>query len=421
MFDPYDGVARSQDAEMCVIGAILVDPYKVMPQAIEMLSENDFFIDECQSVFKFACGYFIDGKDIDHVIITAQLGDGYRPFLANCISLMPSASNWMSYAKIVADTARKIRAWDQFLMLGEGLQSTSCTANDCREFAMNICDSLSNESVSDSIGASDGFVSLYSSLQTVPTYYKTGFKKLDSYLAVKPGDFIIVSGAPSGGKTAFTLQVATKMSKRHNVVYFTLETSVNTAMTRLLSNIMGINSRDIQYRTNLDYEKISNAKAIFDSLNLTFVEAAGYSVSQIKAKAIQLNADVIFIDYIGLMSEEGKTEFEQIGNLSRKLHIMSQQSKITTFAIHQINKEGEGSSSLSMRHLKNSNQIAYDADAILLLYGDDPEAERDQLVVPRNIMIDKNKEGQTGICKMVFDKQIQRISEMQMFSHDGGK
>lgn len=414
MFDPYQGIQPRQDAEMCVIGAILKDPYNVMPQVEQILSEDDFFIVECRNVFKCCSGFFIDGKDIDHIILTAQLGDAYKAFLVDCLSLMPSWSNWPAYAKIVGDTAKRIRAWDSFLELGEYLQSPTTNSDECREQAVNVCEALSSKESGDTLTVSDAFVKLYSSLQKTPEFYKTGFGKLDNHMAIKPGDFIIVSGAPSSGKTAFTLQAATKMSRKYKAVYFTLETGTMTMLTRMLANIISVDSRDIQYRNNLDYEKISKSKSIFDSLNLAFVEAAGYTVSQIKAKAVQLGADIIFIDYIGLISEEGKTEFEQIGNLSRKLHIMGQQSKITIFAIHQVNKEGEKNGKLSMKHLKNSNQIAYDADSILLLYSDsEAEEEKDMPVLGRTLLIDKNKEGPTGIIKMVFDKRIQRMTEVE--------
>lgn len=399
---------------MSVIGAILHDPYVIMPQVEEILNENDFFIAECRNVYKCCSGFFVDGKDIDHIILTEQLGDAYKTFLADCLSLMPSWSNWAAYAKIVADTAKCIRAWDSLLELGESLQSPACDSDDCRELAVNICEALSSTESGNTITVSDAFVKLYSSLQKKPQFYKTGFGKLDNHMAIKPGDFIIVSGAPSGGKTAFTLQAATKMSRKYKVVYFTLETGTMTMLTRMLANIISVDSRDIQYRNNLDYEKISKSKSIFDSLNLTFVEAAGFTVSQIKAKAVQLGADIIFIDYMGLMSEEGKTEFEQIGNLSRKLHTIGQQSKITIFAIHQVNKEGERNGKLSMKHLKNSNQVAYDADSVLLLYSDgDSEEEKDIPVVERTLLIDKNKEGPTGIIKMIFDKRIQRMTELE--------
>ena len=76
----------------------------------------------------------------------------------------------------------------------------------------------------------------------------------------------------------------------------------------------------------------------FRTLQSNVIEASGWTVAQIQAKAIQMRVDVVFIDYLGLIKSEGKSRYEKITNISVDLHTMAQQHNIAVIALSQLSR-----------------------------------------------------------------------------------
>ena len=62
--------------------------------------------------------------------------------------------------------------------------------------------------------AGDRVVDYIRSLGEKPEYIPTGLSKLDRNLHSLPGNFILIGGRPSAGKTALSIQLATEMAIR---------------------------------------------------------------------------------------------------------------------------------------------------------------------------------------------------------------
>ena len=161
--------------------------------------------------------------------------------------------------------------------------------------------------------ARDGVMNFYNDLSKKKQYISTGVNKLDKLLFIDKGDYIVIGGRPSAGKTAFALELASCMAKKLNVVFFSLETSNSKIYDRLMVRNSGVQFNKIKTREfkNDDKDKIVEAIGTVGKLNFTSVECAGYNVGQIKAKALKLKADVIFIDYLGLIKSEGNSRYEK--------------------------------------------------------------------------------------------------------------
>ena len=54
-------------------------------------------------------------------------------------------------------------------------------------------------------------------------YIDFGIAQLNEKLYASPGDFIVVGGRPSAGKTMLSVQMADKLSETYRVGYFSLE------------------------------------------------------------------------------------------------------------------------------------------------------------------------------------------------------
>ena len=405
------GVKPNVEAERSVIGAVLLDADRVMPECEEILSSDDFLVGEYRTLYRTMSGYFVDGKPIDVVTLIAQHGNEYKQIITEAALSMPSIANWKEYARIVLGTAKKRRAFELMQGLVEALLSPGLSVPDCQELAVGVCEQLSTTKGDNTVSAKEGFLKFYSSLQKPAEYIRTGFDRLDKHTFIRRGDFVVIGARPSVGKTALTLQMLLTISQTLKVVYFSLETRAENLFGRMSANLGNFGMSAIKTQS-VDFSRLAQMGKIFNELDFHVVEAAGWTVAQIKAKAVQLGADVIFVDYMGLVKSDGKSRYEKITNISVDLHTLAQRSNMTVFGISQLNREGRGEP--TMEALRESGQIEQDADVVLLIHAPDGLEEQPELNgSPRKIIIAKNKEGQVGSVDLIFDGTVQRFLALE--------
>lgn len=247
--------------------------------------------------------------------------------------------------------------------------------------------------------------------------YETGFPKLDGSVVISPGDFVILAGEQSSGKTAFSLELMNRFAKRgYRCAYFSLETEAYKLGDRMLTNYVGMNFARVK-RQDLsieDWELIGQASAEIKKLPGKIVPAAGKSVEWIKAEAIRQNAQIIFIDYLGLIQpRKGTTDsiYRETTAISKDLHTLAQTEKITVIALQQQNREGAGKASL--HSLRDSSQIESDADVIMILNIPGDERDSDTYVPSweEHLTIVKNKDGDRVNIPFTFDGSRQKFYE----------
>lgn len=393
-----------KQAQEAILGAILVDSKNVMPLVADKLTTENFINPECERVFSACLSLFQEQKHIDVVTVLDRLGDeSYQPYLVQLVEALPSVRGLSEYIRIVSEESRRANAVSRLNVALTRLQSGEPLEDVQNAIALTAQSMSGHES--NSVSAADGFLLVADSLGKPRQYIGTGFRKLDSLLFIAPGDFVVIGARPSVGKTAFSLQMALHMARTRKIVYFSCETSAQKIYERALACYGNLSFRQIKQGGQIPKDKLERLKDGFSSLRLSVVEAAGWTVTEIQAKAIQERAEVVFIDYLTLLSAEGKSLYEKATNASKGLHTMAQQSKIAVVALSQLNRAGD--SEPTMVNLRESGQIEQDADAILFLHRSATGEETDDQ--ERKLIISKNKEGQCGFIKFRFDGNMQRF------------
>jgi replicative DNA helicase len=411
-------VKPNREAEQSILGSVLIDPDKVLPELMGMVRSDDFLEPTNRHLYKICHKLYMDNKAIDFVTVLHEAvrqqvfdreGDA-KVYIAQLAQIVPSIANWKAYAKLVIDTAKRSRAMGRIGGLAESLQSGD-KIEDCQGKAVQLCEELSTTTSGDAVSLQDGFVQFYASLQQAPEYIKTGFPRIDKMVFISPGDYIVVGARPSVGKTALTLQLMAYISKTKRVAYFSLETGNNNLFGRMAAHLGTINLTQIKTRNDLDFRRLAAVMSKFDERSKSyFVEAAGWTVAEIRAKAIQLGAEVIFVDYLGLVRDSAKSRYEKVTNISQDLHTMAQQTKITIFALSQLNRDSDKKP--SMENLRESGQIEQDADVIMILHAPNKDTEEQGRPSARELYIEKNKEGIVGDIRMMFSGGTQTFSEV---------
>ena len=238
-------------------------------------------------------------------------------------------------------------------------------------------------------------------------YILTGIPVLDRYLNLSPGNLFIIGGRPSAGKTALSLQMACEMARKgYKVCYFSLETDPDTLTARIIANRLAIPLSDVKAKT-VPQSSLDDL-AELHRLPLFIRSASGKGAGWIKAQAQRMKAQVVFIDYLQLLTaSKAKDRYQQITSISIALHELAQTTGILVVALAQLNRNAAHASP-STADLKESGQLEQDADAILLLSADKEQYQA---------ILAKNKEGRVGEIPLTFDKARQRFlavtSEME--------
>ncbi len=381
-----------------LLGAIGMQP-KYLPNVSTVL-EIEHFDTELQPLYAAYLGYWQSGKnDIDIFRMKSQHPE-VVDIMLKCVT---TASDYVISEKRVDDWAQQVKEEAtakqmQALALemaqsGESLEGVT----DVFERMQKVMTDSSDEA--DAVSFSDSVDDYIRHLDEKPTRIRSGIDSLDAELFIVPGNFIVIGGRPSAGKTAFSLQMAANMAKNgYKVLYFSYETDCGTLRNRLIANLLNIQLGVVKAKkaSLADLDRIAPVKGI----PLKLCQAAGRSTAWLKAKIMQCGAQVVFIDYLQLIPSKGsKSRFEAITEISMQLHTMAQTMGVTIVALAQLNRNAAGNIPTNA-DLRESGQIEQDADAIILLSGDGNDYYAG---------LTKNKEGCTCQLDLDFDKERQKF------------
>lgn len=212
----------------------------------------------------------------------------------------------------------------------------------------------------------------------------TGFHTLNEYTkGFKKGELIIIAARPGMGKTAFALNIVSKVIKNGSgVVFFSLEMPAHQLMLRMLSAITSIPLSSIMTGklTDEDLTRFNDECQAMLDRKLFFYDSGYVNIHQVKTQLRKLkssnqNIDLCVIDYIGLMTSSGNYSERhlQIAEISRGLKLLARELDIPIIALSQLNRglEARANKRPMLSDLRESGAIEQDADTILFVYRTD--------------------------------------------------
>ena len=398
---------RQLDAERAVIGSVLQDE-DIVRDVLSCVDAGDFLNPTNKMIFQTVRALFRAGEPVDPITIRARIGGEYSEYLVQLMEITPTAANWRVYADLMHQQAALGRVKDLALELDE-----ACTLEDCRKpvaaLGQLLADGRKVEGWTMREMMEDFFAS--QKLDAEQTEFFTyGLSVLDRGTYTEPGDVVMIGGEPSSGKTALSLMMAYHMAGKHKVGYFSLETGKKKVRDRMVSTSMQIDFNAIKRRelSEKDWKVLAAKQADFSRRDLTVLHASGMTATEITDLSQAYGFDVIFIDYVQLVTPEldhRAIRSEQMADVSRTFHLFAQKSGTLVVELAQLSRpdRSRGWREPEMQDLKESGQFEQDADLILMLYR--PNQDDDGLDQERNriLKIAKNKEYRRGKWPLYFD------------------
>lgn len=391
------------EAEMSVIGSIMMEPKTAMPLAAMKLKENDFKTGELRTLYSTCLKLFKADKPIDAVTVTSSTGEEYKQTIVAAAQIAPHTSHVSAYIDAVKERSQKIEAYDKAMQFVEDIEDDSLSVAQCRGGAAEIANCFGEDGQQEAVTADQGYMDFIDRMEHPKPHIKTGYSQLDKFMYIDKGDFIVIGGRPSAGKTAFTLQMMLSMAQEKKIGYFSLETSPQKVFDRLVSNYAWTSFSKIKKAqlSDEDWINITQRYDTFHKLGFEIIPAAGWTVERIRSYSEIKQYEIVFVDYLTLIQAPGKDDTECATHISKDLHIFAQHDGVTVIALSQLNR-GNGNE-LTLESLRQSGQIEQDADDVILIQYDSKTPE------VRDIKLAKNKEGLIGNIHASFDGDHQRF------------
>lgn len=403
-----DRLSVQDELELRVLASMLAEPDWI-GEAVTGLRADDFQEESLGDVFAALHKLFLDGKPVTPMAVTLAAGDWSRDLITELRRQPLAAVTREEFAALCESLQTRSRL-RKIRLLGFRLSSA-----EEPELAAHLVDEINGATARrreikpvsmEQAGA--GFVE---AMYTVPTYLPWGFKKLDETITAEAGDFVIIGGYPSSGKTMLALQMALCLAEKYRVGFFSLETSPRKLYDRLIAYRSQVPMPKIKRRSLHagEYDALAQAVKDLSQLPLELIHAGGMTVSDIQAVTLANRYDVIFVDYLQLVQAQGKNRYEQVTAISIGLHTMAQTHGISVIALAQLTRPDKSKgkpSPPSMQSFRESGQIEQDADVAMLIYPDDPDDNGSN----RILKVSKNKDGEKLRMELDFNGATQTLT-----------
>ena len=391
------------DAQNAVLGAALIEP-ALVPKVLQEARAEDF-TGPAKTVFDAMGRLFVAGTPVDAVSLKAELGEQYQGYLIQLMQITPSAANIDHYLRLNRDRAKvmALRAVGQELAMAEDasqLQSLMDKANGL----------MVDKSSFRSYTMADCMHSFMERHTGQPKYLSWPISELEKVLYCEAGDFIILGGYPSSGKSALALQCAWHWAEKEKVGFFSLETGQGKLFDRKMSGLADL-SMDQLKRNQLsdrDWERICAMTGPVTGRKLEIVPASSMTVADIRSVTAMKGFKIIIVDYVQLLTAEGFNRTEEVTKISMGLHRLAQDMGVTVLGLSQLKRKDHDETPKSS-DLRESGQLEQDADLILMLKLQD----EDKPDGCRELFVTKNKEGTCPKIVLEFDGKHQTFSKAQ--------
>lgn len=208
----------------------------------------------------------------------------------------------------------------------------------------------------------------------------TGLAGFDNYLpaGITPGQLGVLLAYPAIGKSWMALYLAVqawKKGKSPLIVSLEMtETEVRNRVYTIIGQGMWSHRKLSAGQVEIEMFKKWANKELNDKPSINIISNDGIgevSPSVLRGKIDQYKPDIVFVDYLNLMTSNNKTENEvvKMKNLSRELKLLAISEQIPIVAISSATPDDitDMNSVPTLGQTSWSRQIAYDADWLLAL------------------------------------------------------
>lgn len=353
---------QAPDLEGAVLGAVMLEPDKIITMMTIISSAEIFYSDANQRIYSCLRRLYDKGSKIDFMTVCADLRKnnelemvGGSFYVTSLTRDVVSSAHLEEHARIVL----------QKYALREMIRISGEVIGDAYENSTDVFDLL-DESEKKYVTLQQYMtggqhrtmasrVSKYldkiHNRDESNTLVRTYFRDLDKIITrLKPGCMYVLAARPGHGKTSVLISSTLQQSKRFPVGVWNGELTEERFINRYISNLQSIDSRQIDELINegkTDHIVDGTSHLISDH-NLLLDCTPNIEIDSLIAKirywVFVCGAKVIWLDYINLISvspemEKYNSREQQMFHILKKLSAVCKQCDVPLILLGQLNRD----------------------------------------------------------------------------------
>ena len=428
---------HNEEAERSVLGAAMLNK-EVLFDILEEVKEDDFYNESHKEIFRAIWELYRKNSAVDMLTVCEELKSrqsldmvGGRAYIATLTAEVPSTANGREYAKIIAEKAimrQMIRTAEDITEKGYESKMAAREILDYAESGIFQIAQMRQKNdytkIQDVLLENLKIIDAAAQNKDKITGIPTGFHDLDEKTSgLQRSDLIIVAARPGMGKTAFALNIAQQSAVKHgtSAIIFSLEMSKEQLGQRLLAMQARVEMQKLKQgdldrkdwdRVSLGVDELNNSRIVID-------DTPGISLMEMRNKCRRLKAeqglDLIVVDYLQLMTFEGKTDNRQqeISALSRNMKLLAREMNCPVILLSQLSRAPElrQDKRPMLSDLRESGSIEQDADIVIFLYRDDYYNENTEKPGVCEVNIAKHRSGPTHKIELTWVSRYTKFSD----------
>lgn len=458
---------KNMQAEMSVLSVLLSDK-DAAAEIVQTLQPETFTKLSHRVIFEAAKEIAVFGMGIDIVTIQARLNDtqklevaGGASHIIEVSNFAPNPDNWNEYANIIEDLY-KLRLLEAHAAAVLGIvHDPSIDSTDEKiesvHTSLNALDTRKAQNEQESIGTvvreifQDVDRAITTGVQTMPGI-STGYPSLDAKLGgLRKGGLYIIGARPAMGKTALVMNVATAVAKttttdgmpqpaepeadpvkrKQAVCVIQLEVSRKEATKRALSSVGGFPVKWLEgiVLNEDDYQRVSDAAEELHGLSIDIRDTTEtFTMAKIRASVSKTkrkygHVDLIIVDYLQLMGEDEKGSDSNrsyaVKRIANGLKAYAKKMDVPVVVLAQLSRgvDSRDNKRPLMSDLGESGGIEAAADVVAMIYRQSyydvqETGGREPDITEAEIIIRKNRQGETGTVALAFQGAYVRFKEI---------
>lgn len=387
------------------------------------LDKSDFFLPRHQKLFaqikdNYSKGVSADfGMDADDV---SEISSHVTNDVTQAISILREKANARGMIELFRNGINRLMEDTPSDMVSSHVISRMSETSIEQDSISSIGESL-HHAFNDIIAIKDG---------TKQLGLTTGLDFEKHISGFESGKLYIIAARPAMGKSAFALEIIRRIAKTGVPVgMMSLEMSHTSLAVRMLTSELGIDGKALRQGRISDDQvllmqsacnRLADLPVYFDDNSYVTAESLRRRAMHFKRKK---DIGMLVIDYLQLTTGSNDNRERDIAEVSRTCKIIAKELEIPVVALAQLSRAVEMRDNKRPRlsDLRESGAIEQDADAVMFLYrpeyygvdiygdGEDDALRGTSTKNVCEIIIGKNRDGETGIVPHYFYPEIMRF------------
>lgn len=415
------------------------------------LTENDFYYTKNKILFNAIKQVFEENSIVDFILVTEKLKNskeleviGGISYISHVSSSCLSIGNLDAYIDKLKEYSSKRKYYElSKFIIGNLDKDVKDLQAESTKIILNAIDE--NESMEDSKIQGEKFIKYLEEVEKgKAAEIKTYISPLDRVIGgFNRGNLVTIFAFSNVGKTSLALQIAlNNIRMKKKVLFFSLEMQMEELRGRLITNLTNIDYKKIMFQKDKEANEFENILKANDLLSCGLTVSSEDNLNNITSKilyeVVQNDVDIIFIDYINLITIAGfnKEEHQKNAICTRELKKLALKINKPIVIIAQAKQEVaskmnnnnlEVYDKLSVNDVAGGSSIFRDSDIVLGMYRnielDNPSVRQDKAdiidyssldadVNPEcaNILVKKARASGKGIVSVKYIGDRFRIS-----------